>query len=446
MRKIGLIDKLFKRNVEGVDLTDSVALDTGVALSQLGHELRQESETDLLQRVLPHEGASIPTDIETRSMRDTMPEDFYKMFIGYTPMWTTTAENIYEMEKIRAVIHSFASFCSKLKPEIQGASMARFNTQWASRINPFMDTSKFIYRLATILSVNNNAFIIPLEDMSGAVIGLYPLLPQNCEVIDHQGTEYLRYTFSNGQRAAIEFSRVGILNQHQYQDDFFGESNGRVLKTTLQAITTANEGITNSVKSSAQIRFIAKIAGMIKPEDVTKQRDKFASDNLGSDNKSGLMVYDDKFGELKQVNSTPTVINAAQMKAIDSNIYSYFGISEAILQNDYTEDQYNAYHEGKISPFANQLSLVVTNMLFSTRELSHGNAVTFTSNRLEYASNRTKITLVTQMLDRGVITINEARVILGKEKSSEAHADKLIMRREYGAVSDLTDDGDSDPT
>jgi len=360
------------------------------------------------------------------------------MFVGYTPMWSTATENIYEMEKIRAVIHSFASFCSKLKPEIQGSSMARFNHQWASRINPFMDTSKFLYRLATILSVNNNAFIIPLEDMSGAIIGLYPLLPQNCEVIEHNGVEYLRYTFSNGQRAAIEFSRVGILTQHQYQDDFFGEGNSRVLKTTLQAITTANEGITNSVKSSAQIRFIAKMMGMVKPEDITKQRDRFASDNLGQGNKSGLMVYDDKFSDLKQVDSKPTTINAAQMKAIDNNIYTYFGTNESLLQNDYSGEQFNAYFEGKISPFANQLSLVVTNMLFTSRELAHENAVVFTSNRFEYMSNRTKITFVTQMLDRGVITINEGREILGKPKRSEPHADELIMRREYGAVAELT--------
>ena len=50
--------------------------------------------------------------------------------------------------------------------------------------------------------------------------------------------------------------------------------------------------------------------------------------------------------------------------------------TQGILQNKYTEDEWNAYYEGKIEPFAIQLSLVMSNMTYTARELSFGNAIT----------------------------------------------------------------------
>ena len=77
------------------------------------------------------------------------------MLNGYTPVFSNAPESIYEMELTRAAIHSFASFASKLKPEISGTAQKNLERTLQFKPNPFMDTSKFIYRIATILSVNN---------------------------------------------------------------------------------------------------------------------------------------------------------------------------------------------------------------------------------------------------------------------------------------------------
>ena len=47
------------------------------------------------------------------------------------------------------------------------------------------------------------------------------------------------------------------------------------------------------------------------------------------------------------------------MAQINENVFNYFGTNAGILQNKYTEDEWNAYYEGKIEPFAIQLSLDV---------------------------------------------------------------------------------------
>lgn len=42
---------------------------------------------------------------------------------------------------------------------------------------------------------------------------------------------------------------------------------------------------------------------MLKPEDIKKERKRFTEDNLSADNDSGMIIYDNKFSELKQVES-----------------------------------------------------------------------------------------------------------------------------------------------
>lgn len=369
-----------------------------------------------------------------RPKSNIVPDGYFKMLNGYTPVFTNAPESIYEMELTRAAIHSFANFCSKLKPEMSGSARKNLERLLQFKPNPFMDTTKFLYRVATILSVNNTAFIVPIEDEFGELAGYYPLLPQNCEVLDVRGVPYLRYTFSNGQRAAIEYDRVGVLTQFQYGDDFFGETNA-ALRPTMQLIHTQNQGIVNGVKNSASIRFLAKIANMIAPEDITKERKRFTEDNLSADNQSGMIIYDNKFTEIKQIDSKPFTVNALQMKQINENVFTYFGTSESILQNKFTEDEWNAYYEGKIEPFAIQLSLVMSNMTFTPREIAHGNSVVFTANRLQYASNQTKLSISTQLFDRGLLNRNGVMDIWNM-----AHVEggeKYYIRKEYTEVSEL---------
>lgn len=364
--------------------------------------------------------------------------NYFKTLSAYSPVFTTYDGGIYEMELTRAAVHSFALACSKLKPEMQGAACRQLGKRLAYRPNPWMDTSKFIYRLATIFAVQNNAFIVPIENDFGAITGYYPILPQNSEIIDYEGEAYLRYTFASGQRAAIELSRVGILNQYQYKDDFFGEDNNPLFPT-MQLIHTQNQGIINGVKNSANVRFLARIANVLKPEDIKKERDRFTEDNLSSDNKSGMIIYDNKFADLKQVDSKPFIINSLQMEQINESVFNYFGTSKKILQNNFNEDEWNAFYEGKIEPFAIQLSLVLSNMTYSQAQLDKGNAIVFSANRLQYASNNTKLNVSTQLFDRGLITRNGVMDIWNMPHVEGG--DKFYIRKEYTEVDKLNENG-----
>ena len=162
-------------------------------------------------------------------------DSYFKMLNGYSPTFTSYNGGVYEMDLTRTAVNSFATHCSKLKPEIEGSALKSLEKTLQHKPNYFMDTTKFIKRLATYVAVEHTAFIIPIEDEYGRLCGWYPLRAQRCEVVEAAGQVYLRYLFANGEHGAIEFERVGIMTDFEYTDDLFGEDN-RTLKPTMQLI------------------------------------------------------------------------------------------------------------------------------------------------------------------------------------------------------------------
>ena len=157
--------------------------------------------------------------------------------------------------------------------------------------------------------------------------------------------------------------------------------------------------------------------------------------NLSADNDSGMIIYDNKFSELKQVESKPYTPNALQMQHIQENVCTHFGTNMDILQNKFDENTWNAYYEGKIEPFAIQLSLVMTNMSFTERERACGNAIFFSANRLQYASNATKLSVSTQLFDRALLNRNGVMDIWNMAHVEDG--EKYYIRKEYTEVSEL---------
>ncbi len=361
-------------------------------------------------------------------------KEYFDLITAYRPSFTTFEGSIYEMDLTRSVIHSFATHASKLNMEVKGSGNASLKQMLKYKANPYMDISKYLYRLATIREVNNNCFIIPsFDELTNKINGFYPVNPSKAEVVKYKGKLYLRFTFGV-ETKAIEFSKVGILNQHQFKNDFFGESNS-TMTPTLDLLHTQNEGIIEGIKSSASIRFMAQLANVLKDEDIKKEQKRFSDTNLSTNNSTGVMLFDQKYKEVKQIISRPFTVNADEMRQIKDNVYTHFGTNEDILQNKYDSNKWSAYYEGKIEPFAIQASLVHSNLTFTDRELAHNNMIILTANRLQYLSNSEKLQTVTQLFDRGFLTHNEGREIFNM--STMDGGDKYFIRKEYAETKKL---------
>lgn len=208
----------------------------------------------------------------------------------------------------------------------------------------------------------------------------------------------------------------------------------------MELINTQNQGIIEGVKNSASLRFMAKLASSLKPDDVDKERKRFMETNLSASNNGGVLLIDQKYSEIKQIDSKPFVVNPVQMAQIKENVFTYFGTNENILQNKFTSDEWNAYYEGKLEPFAIEASLVHTNMTFSAHEIAYGNEIIFTSNRMQYMTNNEKLNTVTQLFDRGFLTHNQGLEIFNMAPIE--NGDKRYIRKEYALTGNYQTEGD----
>ena len=338
-------------------------------------------------------------------------QEIFKLLNGYSPHFTNYGGSVYESELIRAVINTRATHISKLRVEVQGAAKPALQNKLKHGPNQFQTWSQFLYLLSTRLDVFNTAFITPVYDEYGEPSGIYCPLPTRCEIIQCNDVPYLRYEFAHGERAAIELANCGIMTKFQYSNDFFGESN-HALYPTMDLIHIQNQGIKEGVKSAASYRFMAQLSNFAKPIDLANERKRFTEENFSAEAEGGgLLLFPNTYSNIKQVDVKPWVVDADQMKVIRDGVFDYFGMNENVLQGKAYGDAWTAYYETGIEPFAIQFSEVGTKMLFTFREQSQGNKITATANRLQYLSNSEKLNVSAQLLDRGIMSINDVRDI-----------------------------------
>ena len=371
-----------------------------------------------------------------KKMAEAEVYQYFQTLSGYAPVYSTFEGGVYEMALTRACIHTFATHVSKLRPEVRGPGASRLDRILGYQPNPWMDTKKYLYRLATIYMTENTAFIAPVydDDLMLRIGGFYPVLPSRASVVEQSGREYIRFQFPVGT-GAIERDRAGIMNQMQYRDDFFGESN-RALRPTMELINAQNQSIINGVKTSGSVRFLAKLSQTLKPDDMSRERNRLVKDNLGSDN-GGVMIFDAKYADIKAIESKPYVVDDKQAATIRESVFDYFGMSSEILHNSYTPDQWSAYYEGKIEPFAIEASLVHTNMVYTPTEIARGKEIIFTVNRLQYMSMGDKLDTVTQLFDRGMMNQDEGREVFQLPALNTEDSRRYYIRRDYAEINAL---------
>ena len=358
---------------------------------------------------------------------------YFKMLDGYTPIFSSFDGGVYEMELTRSCIHTFANHCSKLQPHVEGPDTRHIKDILDGRVNPFMTFSQFIYKVATIYDAKNTCFIAPVLNEFDRLVGYYPVNPAQTEIIDVDGEPWLRYRFKSGEWAAIELYRCGVVSKYLYSSDIVGEDN-KALQPTLQLLNTQNQGIAEGIKNSASFRFMATVNNFVKDKDLSKERKRWVDDNMGTDS-GGLALFPNTYTNVQQIQSAAKVVDPEQMNIIQARVFNYFGSNEDVLQNKTVGDSWGAYYEGKISPFALQLSQALTVMTYTAQERKRKNAIVLSANRLQYMTNVDKLNVSSQMFDRGLMTTNMVMDIWDLPHVEDG--DKRYIRKEYTEISQL---------
>lgn len=347
---------------------------------------------------------------------------------AYRAAFTSWKGEIYEFDQVRSAIDCLARNTGKLQIEMTGTAKGKMRTKLKIRPNQYQTWYQFWYRARTIYEMQNNVIIVPILDEYDNIAGLFPVLPSSCEVVQTKGgKEYLRYTFANNQKAAIELEKCGVITKHQYKNDIFGDSNNS-LNSTLTVLDLNKQAIKAAVEGSNSYKFMARMTNFAKDEDIAKERQRVKEANL-KDKDGFLLLFSNLIGEPKQIDYHPFTLDEKQLTRIDSNIEKYFGVSTEAIKNELTGDKASAFYEGAIEPFSIQASEVITNMLFSPVEQSTGNLFALTANRIQFMTNSEKLNISSSMADRGLMTINEIRAIW--QLPPIEGGDRLVARGEY---------------
>ena len=321
-------------------------------------------------------------------------------------------------------------------------------TLLAKKPNEVQNAYQFYYQVISNLELYNDSFIYVQRDADLNVTGLYPLNFSEGKYYEYKGQLWLKFKFGRNKERFVAYDSCIHLTRFVGEDGLFGGSPKPIIKT-LSIKHVLDEGIVNAIKTTQSIKGVIKSTkAMLKPEDVKKMRDQFVADFVKGGDKSGIGGLD-ATTEFTPVKIEPTTASDSQVKSIDDKLLSYFGISDEIIQSKYSEDQWNAFYESILEPIGLQMSLEFSNKLFTTTQKYFGHEILFESNRLQYASNKTKIELLRYA--NNIMTINELREVFNLAPREDGdvimqdlnHIDSTIAN-DYQVGTDSTTDNESE--
>lgn len=350
---------------------------------------------------------------------------------GYEAVFTNYDGQIYDNPTVRACIDTIARNAAKLNPKHIRSTDKNYKILnediyhiIAEQPNEIMNAYDFYYKIFSELYLNNNVFVYIMRDENLKVIGLYPILFNQADFVEYQNQIYVKFRFGTGKIRTVAYNDLIHLRRFFCKNDILGGSNLPVV-SALSFQHILKEGIINAIKITMSIKgYLKSTKSMLSPKDAKKLRDNFIKDFVSDDNSSGIGALD-ATTDFKEVNLDPTVASDAQMTDNKNEILDYFNLNENIIQSKYSEDEWNAFYESVLEPLGIQIGMEFTNKIFTYGERYHGNRIIFEANRLQYASNKTKIEVARYL--NNYLYIDEIREILNLAPLPNGEGQKLMQ-------------------
>lgn len=356
--------------------------------------------------------------------------DRYKELGSYNAHFAYFGKDPYQSEIVRSCVRPLAEFTSKAQARCSDAKLERLLN---NRPNQFMNGRDFLQKIRLITELKNTCFIYIQRDNRGSVSGLYPVPYSGFEAMEYANGLFVRFTFAGeaAQKLVLPWEDLAVLRRDYYMGDIAGENNGAILNT-LQMISTMEQGLSNAVKATANLRGILKSTKtMLSPDDVRKQKEQFVKDYLSLENEGGIASLDGT-QEFTPINMSPITATYDQVRECRENVYRYFGVNDNIVMGNMNAEQVETFYELKIEPFLAQLSAELTSKIYTKRELNFDNWIVYEQNKLAFASLDKKIKLFSTVVLYGGMTVNEWRLACNMVPIDGG--DDRVMRLDAGTV------------
>lgn len=328
-------------------------------------------------------------------------------FIEINSTFNSFSGTGYNSAAFRAAVDAIARHTAKLQAHSADTGLETLLTQAP---NAYMSAYDLLYKTAAAYFTHNNAFMLLqrgephlAQNSAEGIAAIYPLNPSSVEFRPgSDGALYLECTFPDGRQIAFPYTDIIHLRRHFLTNDLTGDSNAP-LYALLDTADTLNQGISASVKNGTSIRGVLKFTSLVNPAQVKAEKEQFVSDYFNPGNNGGIAATDQRF-DFVPANIAPYSVPKEQFETITRQITDYLGVGASIVNGTYTENEFSAFYESIVEPFALQLA--------QEFRLKTGTEITFTAERMEFSSAATKIKLLHEAAPLGLITVNEARKLL----------------------------------
>ena len=275
-------------------------------------------------------------------------------------------------------------------------------------------------------------FLVKTRDEYGNPTGIINIIPQSWELVEYNGEPYIRFTLPDMKKRAERLAEVGILTRFQYKSELFGENN-EAMKPVLDLISMQRQGITEGIRNGASYRFAAQSDNWATDEDLAQEMERFNKWTFGNKKAGGgVLLFPNTYTNIMHLKQDSYRVDPEQAQQIRMNVFDYFCVNEDVLQNKAIGDAWLAFYEGFVEWFAIQLGEVMSGMMYTDRERgAYNNQIFFSSNRLQYMSNKDKLNAIQVNADRGLMTRNELREIENLPPLPEPYGSQIPARGEY---------------
>ena len=354
---------------------------------------------------------------EKEKIKDTVNStefNMYSLLNSFNSIYQMNTGNAWDMNIVRSAVDAYCRNFAKLKAKhtrIGKTGTSRLEKILNYKPNSMMEAYSFYYKIAANLKLTNNAFIYSECSESGDIIAFWPLMSNQIVLLEYKKQLYLKFIFKTGKIKVVPYEEIIHLRGHFFDNDIFGSSN-RALRPALDTANAIDQGVSNGAKMINSVRGILSAKISSKEDDLAKQRDKFVENNFKiSSNGSGIIVTDSKM-DYKPIDEKTSPISKDQLEYTKNAIYDYFGVNESIVQNKFDENEWNAFYEGD-------------------NERNFGNEITFEANRLQYASNATKVSVVQALSPVAVLMIDDVREMFNMAPLPNGEGQKVLQSLNY---------------
>jgi HK97 family phage portal protein len=340
--------------------------------------------------------------------------------------WVYPSENIYESESILNPIDRIATEVSKAKIRsiVEKENQIKIQDDDISRLfafhpNPLQTTSDFLNCLVWMRAKYNNVFVYPQFQWVTDKLGqkhkkfeaFWILKPIEFEVgTDESGNVWeIKFILTTGEEYILPYADIIHLKWRRGTNLFKGGGNdfgfpemGDITKS-VNAMNATVEGLPKAIASALQVKGVYNIKSLLERSRMEEQRKNFEAHIL--DSQMGMVVTD-LGGDFTPVNMQSPVIAEGLVKFMKSGITQRFGVSEAILDGDYTADQYDAFFKMCVEPFMTDFEQEMSEKCFTKREKEIGHKIRGYFNTLRYMSVAQKQEMAKIAFNTALMDIN----------------------------------------